>query len=75
MLLDDGVLGLFPFELEDSALYREWVNQEETARLLGRATPVTQTGHEGWYRSLVSRCVSCRLKDTWGTSGCTGSIG
>lgn len=54
MLLDDGVLGLFPFERDDSVLYRSWVNQEETAALLGRATPVTEAGHQAWYQSMVS---------------------
>lgn len=53
MLLDDGVLGLFPFELEDSKFYRQWVNDEGMARLLGRATPVTESGHENWYKSLT----------------------
>jgi RimJ/RimL family protein N-acetyltransferase len=54
MLLDDGVLGLFPFEIEDAQLYREWVNDEDFARLLGRATPVTQAQHDGWYGSLTT---------------------
>lgn len=54
MLIDDGVLGLSPFEPADSAVYREWVNREEFALLLGRANPVTQAQHEGWYQGLVS---------------------
>jgi RimJ/RimL family protein N-acetyltransferase len=54
MLLDDGVLGLCPFEADDSRVYRDWVNDEAMARLLGRATPVTQAGHEAWYQSVTS---------------------
>lgn len=54
MLIDDGFLGLFPFEREDSRVYRQWVNDEETARLLGRATPVTEQDHEAWYQSITS---------------------
>ncbi len=53
MLINDGVLGLFPFEPHDSLVYREWVNDEETARLLGRATPVTEAGHDAWYKSMT----------------------
>ena len=54
MLLDDGVLGLFPFELEDSKVYHQWVNQESFATLLGRVTPVTWGQHEGWYKGLTT---------------------
>jgi RimJ/RimL family protein N-acetyltransferase len=58
MLLDDGVLGLFPFEAEDSRRYRDWVNDEGLARLLGRATPVTEAQHEAWYKGLVGSSSS-----------------
>jgi RimJ/RimL family protein N-acetyltransferase len=54
MLLDDGVVGLFPFEAEDSRIYRQWVNDQEFAGLLGRAKPVTEAGHQAWYESLTS---------------------
>lgn len=54
MLIDDGTLGLFPFEPDDSKVYRQWVNDEGFARLLGRAKPVTQSQHETWYEGLVS---------------------
>lgn len=53
MLLDDGVLGLFPFEAAESRLYRDWVNEESFATLLGRSTPVTEAQHDAWYRSLT----------------------
>ncbi len=53
MLLDDGVLGLFPFEPEDAAVYRDWVNDEGFAALLGRATPVSLEQHQAWYQSLT----------------------
>lgn len=53
MLIDDGVLGLGPFESDDAALYRHWVNQESFARLLGRAKPVTENDHQRWYQSLT----------------------
>ena len=52
MLLDDGVLGLFPFEAEQAEVYRDWVNDEELATLLGRATPVTRDQHQAWYQGL-----------------------
>lgn len=58
MLINDGVLGLFPFEVDDSQLYRQWVNDEETAALLGRATPVTEAGHESWYKSITGSSSS-----------------
>lgn len=54
MLLDDGVLGLFPFEPSDAEIYRDWVNDEGFATLLGRATPVTAEQHQGWYDSLTN---------------------
>lgn len=53
MLLHDNQIGLFPFDPELSMQYREWVNQEEHARLLGRSLPVTEPEHEAWYNSLV----------------------
>lgn len=53
MLINDDVLGLFPFEVTESRLYRDWVNQETFATLLGRATPVTEAQHDAWYRSLT----------------------
>lgn len=53
MLLNDGLLGLFPFEEADSEAYRDWVNNEEFATLLGRATPVTESNHQNWYRSIT----------------------
>ncbi len=46
MLLQDDTLGLFPFEKAESEQYREWVNQEEFARLLGRVLPGTASEHE-----------------------------
>ncbi len=54
MLIKDDILGLFPFEPEDSTKYREWVNSEDFATLLGRATPVTELQHQTWYKGLVS---------------------
>ncbi len=53
MLLDDGVLGLFPFEPSDAEAYRDWVNDEGFATLLGRATPVNAEQHQAWYESLT----------------------
>jgi RimJ/RimL family protein N-acetyltransferase len=53
MLLNDGCLALYPFEEAESILYREWVNQEEFARLLGRSLPVTEAEHNGWYQDSV----------------------
>ncbi len=54
MLLNDGTIGLYPFEAEESQQYRQWVNDEEFALLLGRSTPVTQNQHEAWYRSITT---------------------
>lgn len=53
MLLNDDTLGLFPFQPEDSEQYRDWVNKEEFARLLGRSLPVSKTEHDGWYQGIV----------------------
>lgn len=54
MLINDGTVGLFPFGQEEAPQYREWVNNEEFARLLARSKPVTEVQHEGWYKSMVT---------------------
>ena len=53
MLLNDGTLGLFPFEEAESQVYRQWVNKEEFTTLLGRAIPVTKAEHDNWYKSIT----------------------
>lgn len=64
MLINDKSLGLFPFGGQESEQYRDWVNQEEFARLLGRSKPVTQGQHEAWYRSITqnSNCEVFAVK-------------
>jgi len=42
------------FEPDDAERYRAWVNDPEIARLIDRASPVTQAEHEAWYRALVA---------------------
>ena len=60
MLIHDETLGLFPFEEKESEQYREWVNHEEFARLLGRSKPVCQGQHEAWYRS-ITQSTNCEV--------------
>lgn len=60
MLLNDDVVGLFPFQPQDSDTYRDWVNQEHFARLLGRCMPVTESQHQSWYEGLVKNS-SCAV--------------
>lgn len=53
MIVSDEEIRLAPFEPEDAALYRTWVNDETLSTLLGRALPVSQEQHQAWYRSAV----------------------
>lgn len=46
---------LKPFEREDALLALEWVNDEELARAVDRALPVTRIEHERWHEALISR--------------------
>lgn len=54
MILSDETIGLFPFEKTQAQEYRNWVNDEGNAGLLGRALPVTELEHNRWYDSIVS---------------------
>ena len=50
------MLKLRRFALRDLEQYRGWVNDPETARLLGRRSPntlITREEHQRWYVSLV----------------------
>lgn len=58
MIINDSQIALFPFEKSESSQYREWVNREEFARLLGRSLPVTEEEHDQWYHSLVQSSAS-----------------
>ena len=58
MLMNDGEVGLFPFDEKDSLEYLEWVNREEFASLLGRCLPVTEQEHGAWYQSLIKSSSS-----------------
>lgn len=46
---------LAPFTWEQAQVYRDWVNQEESARWLTRSLPVTPLEHQRWYENLVQR--------------------
>lgn len=58
MLMDDGEIGLFPFDEKDSLQYLEWVNREEFTSLLGRCLPVTEQEHNAWYQSITKSASS-----------------
>ena len=50
------MLKLRPFGLQDLERYRGWINDPETARLMGRRSPdilITRDEHQRWYVSLV----------------------
>jgi RimJ/RimL family protein N-acetyltransferase len=46
---------LAPFTEEYSEIYRAWVNQSETARMVTRCLPVTAIEHRRWYESCMNR--------------------
>ncbi len=65
MFICDEVIGLAPFEPDDAAVYRNWVNDEAFARLLGWAKPVSQEQHQSWYQQTISdeNCVVFAVRE------------
>jgi RimJ/RimL family protein N-acetyltransferase len=51
----NGGVGLRRLDASHMARTREWANDPETARLMGRARPVSEPEHHAWFESILTR--------------------